>query len=132
MKRVGNVAQEEETGTSEADKDAPPPDDAADARCQSVQARARSKESQKRRRRKGPRIEPPTSDEVLEAYRFLDPAGQGFVSKEGVVQVFKTLLGRDLSDHEVEVMLGFAQAVADSRRGRIELPAFQNLVSLIL
>eukprot|EP00884_Botryococcus_braunii_P000666 jgi/Botrbrau1/105/Bobra.0022s0094.1 len=90
------------------------------------------KESAKRRRRRGPRFEPPTQDEVEEAFRFLDPQGLGFVGRESIVQVFRTLQGRELSDHEVDIMFGAAQALVDSRRGRIDLPAFQSLVALML
>jgi hypothetical protein len=85
----------------------------------------------KRRKRKGPRIETPAPEEVEEAFRFLDPQGRGFVGQESVVQVFKSLLGREVSEHEVDIMFGHAQIVAGSRRDRIDFPAFQSLVGLL-
>ncbi len=86
----------------------------------------------RKRQRRGPKAEPPTPADVASAFRMLDPEGQGFITKDGLISVFRTLQGRDLSEHEIDLMMWSAQSRADGGGGKIEPDAFQTLVDTFL
>jgi hypothetical protein len=86
----------------------------------------------RKRQRRGPKAEPPTPADVASAFKMLDPEGQGFITKDGLISVFRTLQGRDLTEHEIDLMMWSAQSRADSRGGKIEPEAFQTLVDTFL
>ncbi|KAK9823157.1 hypothetical protein WJX72_000686 [[Myrmecia] bisecta] len=79
------------------------------------------------RRKQAASVEPPSKDEIQQAFCMFDPYGQHRVTKEGIQQVCHDLKG-ELDDRELEAMMTYAADVCGCSASDIDFQAFNVLV----